>query len=185
MADLDEFALAKLAREMAMNIRPYKAVFADFGIDETEYYEIEKIEFYKRAKDQFAIEWNSSLSATERVKLISAAYLEQVLPVIGAKALNREENLPAATEVAKFLARNAGIGDPKQDLSKTAERFVITINLGGDVEKFDKSIAVDANDVGVNGNSPVTPARQIMAVQAEAPAAAPAEGQIDFFDLGK
>ena len=34
MKDLDEFTLAKLAREMAMNIRPYKPIFADYGIDE-------------------------------------------------------------------------------------------------------------------------------------------------------
>ena len=31
-----------------------------------------------------------------------------------------------------------------------ADRFVITINLGGDVLKFDKSIAIDANDVDPN-----------------------------------
>ncbi|HEX6826628.1 MAG TPA: hypothetical protein VF077_09975 [Nitrospiraceae bacterium] len=157
--DLDEFAMAKLAREMAMNIRNYKVIFEDFGISEEDFYEISKNEFYQRAKTQFALEWNSSLSATERVKYISAAYLEQVLPVIGAKALNREENLGAATDVAKFLARNAGIGEPKNDAKTAAERFVIQINLGADVdgkpivEKFDKSVEVDANDVGFGGRA--------------------------------
>ena len=40
MADLDEYAMAKLAREMAMAIRNYKDIFADFGITEEDYYEI-------------------------------------------------------------------------------------------------------------------------------------------------
>ena len=155
--DLDEFALAKLAREMAMNIRNYKVVFEDFRITEEDYYEICKNQFFQRAKEQFALEWNSSLSAAERVKLISAAYLEQVLPVIGAKAIDRNENLGAATEVAKFFARNAGIGSDKGEQKNASERFVITINLGADVdgkpviEKYDKSLTIDANDMGVNG----------------------------------
>ena len=54
MADLDEDAMAKLAREMAMDIRNYKDIFADFGISEEDYYEIAKTRFYMRAKEQFA-----------------------------------------------------------------------------------------------------------------------------------
>ena len=174
--ELDEFALARLAREMAMNIRPYKAVFADFGIDEEQYYLVEKIEFYKKAKEQFSLEWNSSLSATERVKLISAAYLEQVLPVIGAKALNREENLPAATEVAKFFARNAGIGDPKADPSKTAERFVIQINIGNESKTYDKPLVASAS------NSELPEHKTPITIESK-PANEPAEGPINFFGL--
>jgi len=163
MPDLDEFALAKLAREMAMAVRKYTDIFADFQITEEDYYLIEKNEFYARAKAQFALEWNSSLSATERVRVISAAYLEQVLPVLGAKATDRAENLGAATEVAKFLARNAGIGEGKTDAKSAAERFVITINLGADVdgrpviERYDKSIAIDANDDNLKIETMVKP----------------------------
>jgi hypothetical protein len=159
MPDLDEFALAKLAREMAMAVRSYKDIFADFEISEEDYYQIEKNEFYKRAKAQFAIEWNSALSATDRVKIISASYLEQMLPVLGAKATNPTENLGAATEIAKLFSRNAGIGEGKGDARSAAERFVITINLGADtegkpvIEKYDKSVEIDANDVGTGGQS--------------------------------
>jgi len=181
MPELDEFMLAKLAREMAMNVRPYKAIFQDFGIDETDYYLINKIEFYKRAKEQFTLEWNSSLSASERVKVISAAYLEQVLPVIGAKALNASENLGAQTDVAKFFARNAGIGEPKTDAKTAAERFVITINLGADVEKYDKSIAVDANDVGPSMVIEGSPTQTKELSSGQAHEIIPKEGPIDFF----
>ena len=36
------------------------------------------------------------------------------------------------------------------EAAPAADRFVITINLGADVLKFDKSIAIDANDVDPN-----------------------------------
>lgn len=143
MPDLDEFALAKLAREMAMNIRPALTVFEDFGITPEDYYGIEKNEFFKRAKEQFALEWNSALSVNERVKLISAAFLEEALPRLG-KRMMGDEPLPAATEVAKLFARNAGLGEGKGE-QKTSERFQITINIGEEVKTFDKALMPDSN----------------------------------------
>lgn len=150
MIDLDEFAMAKLAREMAMAIRNYKDIFADFNITEEEYYEIAKHDFYKRAKEQFALEWNSALSAAERVKLISASYAEEVLPIVTRRAMNRDEPLVSVLGAFKQLCQNAGIGDPKNQTANAAERFVITINMGADVEHYDKSIAINANDIDVS-----------------------------------
>jgi hypothetical protein len=155
MTDLDEIKLAKLAREMAMNIRNYKDIFADFDITEEDYYEIAKNSFYKKIKDQFTTEWNSTLSTEDRVRIGSLAYYEQLIPEITRRALDANEPLPAATEVGKLLAKTAGIGDPKVE-KNTSERFVITINLGADtegkevIEHYNKSIAVDPNDIEVD-----------------------------------
>jgi hypothetical protein len=110
MPDLDEFALAKLAREMAMNIRPYQAVFSDFGIDESDYYEIAKQDFFKRAKEQFTLEWNSVLSVNERTKLLSATGYEEALPVICKRLLRENESLRDVIDGAKMLSKNAGLG---------------------------------------------------------------------------
>jgi hypothetical protein len=153
MVELDEIKLAKLARELAMNVRPYQDVFKDFGITETDYYEISKLEFFIRAKEQFTLEWNATTSTADRVKIGSLAYLEQILPAITRRALDLKEPLPAATDVAKLLARNAGIGEAKSEAKGASERFVITINLGADtegkpvIEKYDKSLTVDAHDI--------------------------------------
>jgi hypothetical protein len=63
------------------------------------------------------------------------------------------EPLVAATDVAKLLAKNAGVGEAKNGDKPLSERFVITINLGADVdgkpvvEKYDKSITIDAHDI--------------------------------------
>jgi hypothetical protein len=145
MTDLNETELAKLARELVMNVRNYQLVFADFGIDETDYQRIEKLEFFRRVKEQFAIDWNSAISTEERVRLGSLAYVEQILPVITRRAMAPDSNLSAATDVGKLLMKAAGVGEPKNEKANT-ERFVITINLGGDVETFDKPLAVGVDD---------------------------------------
>lgn len=146
MPDLDEFALAKLARDMAMNIRSYKDIFKEFGIDENDYYQIEKIDFYQRAKEQYALEWNSALSTGDRVRLISLAYTEETLPTIGRRVNDPKEPFSSVIEGFKSLARTAGLDNVKNE-QKPNDRFVITINLGADTETFNKSISVNAEDV--------------------------------------
>jgi hypothetical protein len=145
MVDLDEMQLAKLARELVMNIRNYQLTFADFGIDETSYQQIEKNDFFRRVKEQFTIEWNSCNSTEERLRIGSLAYLERLFPVITKRAMMPDSNLSAATDVTKALMKAAGVGELRNEKANT-ERFVITINLGADTETFDKSIAVDVND---------------------------------------
>jgi hypothetical protein len=98
---------------------------------------------------------------------------ETLIAVIEAEKLRRIRNGSTKRERAQQLVAQAPgvLGDimldasasPKHriDASKTldafaangpeaapaSERFVITINLGGDVERYSKSIAIDANDV--------------------------------------
>jgi len=146
MADLDEYAMAKLAREMAMAIRNYKDIFADFNLTEEDYYEIAKNDFYKRAKEQFALEWNSTLSTADRVKITSAAGAEQGLLAVTRRMLDPNEPFPGVLTAFKQLCQNAGIGDPKAE-QKTSERFIITINIGDESKTYDKSIDVDASAV--------------------------------------
>lgn len=144
MVELDEFRLAALAREMVMNIRNYAVVFQDFSITEDDYYEIEKNPFYKRAKEQFALEWNSTTSTEDRLRIGSLAYLEQLYPILTRRAMLATESLPAAVEVGKLLAKTAGVGDTKTEKGM-ADRFVIQINMGSDVEKYDKPVEITAN----------------------------------------
>ena len=146
MADLDEYAMAKLAREMAMAIRNYKDIYKDFGLNEETFYEVSKHPFYLRAKEQFALEWNSALSTNDRVKLISAAYIEEALPTLGRRMLTETEPLSNVTDVAKFFAKNAGLGEPKT-MGNSAERFVITINIGDDSRTYDKSLNPDSKEI--------------------------------------
>jgi hypothetical protein len=153
MIDLDETEMAKLAREMVMGIRNYKTIFADFGIDEEDYYEIAKNETYKRIKEHFTLEWNATTSTQDRIRLQGAAGIEVIMPVVARRALEATTPLAEVIESAKFMAKVAGIGNEKGDPKINTEKFVISINLGSDlqgkpvIEHYEKDIAVDENPV--------------------------------------
>jgi hypothetical protein len=151
----DEATLAKLAREVAMNVRPLKDIIADYGLSKAAYEQVEAIEFFKRAKDQFTLEWNSTLSTEDRLKFCSLASLELLMPKLTARAMSREEPLTSATEVSKTLMKISGIGE-KDDHRRPSDRFVIQINLGAGqkgatvVEKYNRSIEANANDIDLS-----------------------------------
>ena len=153
MADLTENEMAALAREMVMGIRNYKLIFADFGIDEADYYEIAKNETYKRIKEHFTLEWNATTSTQDRIRLQGAAGIEVIMPVVARRALEATTPLAEVIESAKFMAKVAGIGDAKNNPQAASERFVITINLGADlegkpvIEHYNKSMTPDAHDI--------------------------------------
>jgi hypothetical protein len=148
MATLDDTQLAALARELVMNIRNYKETFALFGIDENDYYEIEKNEYFRRVREHITLEWNAMTSTDERIRLQHLAYLEKLSPVLARRAMQPDANLSASTDVAKIFMKGGGVGEAKSEKANT-ERFVITINLGADtegkeiIEHYDKPIAVD------------------------------------------
>jgi hypothetical protein len=147
MTELTESQLAQLAYEMAINIRNYKTVFADFGITEEDYYEIARQDFFRKIKEQYTIEWNSVNSTADRVRMKGQAGSEILLPVMIKRAMDPQEPLPAAIEASKFVAKIGNLGEPQLDAKSAADRFIITINLGSDVETYNKSVAVDAHDV--------------------------------------
>jgi hypothetical protein len=149
MPNFDESTLAKLAREMAMNVKNVHALFAEYGIDEEKYYELmAHNEYFKRLREQYAMDWNATTSTAERVKIGSLASLEQLLPILTKRALDEDKPEPLAsmTGVGTLLAKTAGIGDGKTT-PNASERFIITINLGADVEHYDKSVEINPNDV--------------------------------------
>jgi hypothetical protein len=145
MTDLDDIQMAALARELVMNIRNYKETFALFGIDEKDYQLIEKNEFFRKVREQFTLEWNASTSTDERIRLQHLAYLEKLSPVLARRAMQPDANLSASTDVAKIFMKGSGMGEPKSEKA-SAERFIITINMGGETETYDKSIEINPND---------------------------------------
>jgi hypothetical protein len=153
MADLTEVAMAQLAREMVMCIRNYQAIFADFGITEEDYYEICKNEFYKRVKDHYTIEWNSTVSTADRIRLQGQAGTEVLMPLAIKRAMQPTEPLANVIETMKMVAKIGGIGETKANPQAAADRFVITINLGADTEVYNKSIEINPNDVNLGDDN--------------------------------
>jgi hypothetical protein len=75
------------------------------------------------------------------------------MPLIGQRMLTGTEPLTSVIEGAKLMAKIAGIGELKTSPASAAERFVITINLGADVEHYDKSVEINPNDIDMGSHN--------------------------------
>jgi len=148
---IDEFKLARLARERARNIHSLPDLLNIYELTAEQYAEIEALPYYQRLLEAMNIEWNSSQSTLLRAKLISAAYVEDLLPVVVNRCKNENEPLPAVINGTKLLADIAGMGEKAADTNTPTERFIININLGEDTKlKFNKSRAIDVDDIDPN-----------------------------------
>src|SRR5215831_9415844 len=101
--DLDETKMAALARDLVLNIRNYKETFAEYGIDENDYQQIEKNEFFRKVREHLILEWNSIHSSEERNRFIQLAYYEKLSPIVVRRAMLPDANLSASTDVLKVL----------------------------------------------------------------------------------
>lgn len=132
---LDYPALARLARDMAMDIKERHVILRDHNLTQVQYDFLEAHnEFFKNALSAASIEWHAPLSTAERIKVEAAAILEDSLPGLGARMQNKSEGLPGVIEAAKLFAKVAGVGEREGSSAGTGERFTINIDLGGDAK---------------------------------------------------
>ena len=125
--DIDK--LAKLARERVMNAKPLDVLLNVFELTPKQFAEIEANPTYQRILEQYNIEWNSALNTHDRVKLRSAAWIEDNLDILGTRMVDATTPLTSSVEVGKFFAKMAGIGE-KKDETPSMEKFIININMG-------------------------------------------------------
>ena len=145
LPNITDFQLAKLANEVAMDIRSVEEILPDYGLTLAQYELVQKIPFFSDTLAQYQLEWKSAKSVHERLRLQSAIMLEEAFPTLGARMRNRDEPLPAAVETAKLLAKITGLGEPSKVAPGSSEKFSITIVLdadrkGGQEIKFEKDI---------------------------------------------
>jgi hypothetical protein len=124
--------LAKLAREIAMNINDKETILSHWGIGEAQYTAIEQIPFFARALEANVIEWTSAANTETRLKIEALAYMEEGLPTLTAKMMQGNEDLAKRVEVAKILLKLGGIGEKSATAAAPGERFVINITLNKD-----------------------------------------------------
>lgn len=130
---LDWPTLAKLAREIAMDIKERSVILSEIKLNAAQYEFLEaNNEFYRTALAAACKEWHAPLSTQERLKIEAAAILEDGLVGLGTRMSNRAEGLPGVIEAAKFFAKVAGVGEREAGSSHPGERFTINIDLGGD-----------------------------------------------------
>ena len=100
-------------------------------LTEADYTRLLENPFFKNALEVSIIEWNSAHSVEQRIKLRSAAALEDALPTLAARMTKQDEPLTSAIETGKLFAKLAQIGEDRRG-GLPGEQFKIVINLGAD-----------------------------------------------------
>lgn len=136
----NDLTMLKLAREIAMNIQPLEVILKQYAITDKAWSKIQRNTRFNQLLTSEMEAWETALNTHERVKLKSAAMLEEWLPELNGRIHDREEALPAVIEAGKMLAKVAGLGE-RGDVSGTiGERFSITINMGAQRSEFVKDV---------------------------------------------
>lgn len=128
----EELTIVQLAREIAMDIRPFEEILKLYQITPERYETLKSNPRFIALVESEVAAWNGSLNTQERLKLKSASMLEEYLPELNARLHDPKELLSSKLEGAKLVARLAGAGLNGFGVEGVGgERFSITINLGG------------------------------------------------------
>jgi hypothetical protein len=124
--------LAMLAGEVAMDMKELPDILKAYNLTAEVYEKVCEIPFYANALETARLEWNSPLGTHARIRIESAAILEEALPGLSARMKSRDEAFPAAIEAGKLFAKIAGLGEPEKAGASSGEKFTINIDLGQD-----------------------------------------------------
>jgi hypothetical protein len=136
----DELTIVKLAREIAMDLRPIEDILESLGIGSSDWESIQGLPLFQDRLRVATEEWQAGMNTSERVRMKSLAFVEEALPEFFARAHDPKEGLAAKTEVLKTISKFAGIGGSVDGMGN-GERMVVTINLGADHQlKVEKNV---------------------------------------------
>ena len=140
-AGFHDLLIIKLAREIAMDIRPLDEILETHAIAPQDWDEIRENVHFQDVLRGAIEEWQAAGNTPDRVKLKSLAFVEEALPEFYARAHDPKEPLSSKIEVLKTISKFAGIGGSNFDASVGGEKFSVTINLGADHSlKIEKSL---------------------------------------------
>jgi hypothetical protein len=149
--------VARLVRDLSTNMYDLAFVLKTHGLTQAQYDGLAASEAFQSALRAMTIEWNTIGNTQKRLALEAAIYLEDALPAVAARLSKATEPLPGVVELAKLLAKMAGIGEAAQNNAPT-ERFKITINLGADVQQFEKTrpvVEIQSQPQGPGADGPI------------------------------
>jgi len=126
---IDEVVMLRLARELAMDLSNLPETLTKLGVDADQWQRMQANPRFQAVLKEMIEAWHAAANAPERVKLKSAAMLEEALEEIQSRIHDNREPLAAKTELLKLVSRLAGIGNEKVE-GQVSEKFVLSINIG-------------------------------------------------------
>jgi hypothetical protein len=140
--------LLGLAREIAIDLNPLETILKNYQVTLEQWSLIQTNPHFLRLLNSEIEAWNAAANTHDRVRLKSAAMFEEWLPEAFKLLHDTTQGMPARTELAKLVARVAGIGERASD-GPTGEKFTFTLNIGGATQlRFEKDapLTIDAVD---------------------------------------
>ena len=158
-----EDKLPPLARELAMGIYEVEAILERYGLSWDEYARVAALPRFQKLLETTTLEWGSTLNTRERIKVKSLAGVEDGLADLFKAAKDPKETLISRVEALKQARLLAGLGAAEGDGAgaSAAEKFTLTINVGGATTEVGGSVGIAAASGGAGATSArdVTPGR--------------------------
>jgi hypothetical protein len=127
-----ERSMVKLAREIAMDLRPLDDILELHGISRGEFERIKVNPYFTRVLTAEKEVWEAASNTRQRVEMKAAAIVEEFLPELYRRMVNPKEDLLKVVKGLEHASRLAKMGNEKIDSVDMADKVVITINMGAD-----------------------------------------------------
>lgn len=131
-AAIEEKRLVTLAREIAMDLHPLDHILNTHGFSQEEFEKLKQSTYFGRLLSAEIGAWNGAINTAERVKLKSAAMVEDLLLTIHARLIDPKEDLMKVVKGVELSAKLAGLGQAEVKNNDNGDRITITIDLGAD-----------------------------------------------------
>ena len=125
-----DLALIQLAREIAIDHLSIDDLLKLYSLSTEEWDIIQRNPRFNEVLQQELLAWQGATNTSERVKLKAGAIIEHWLPESNMRLHDQQESLPAKVELAKTIARIAGLGMDRAVTGESAEKFSLVINIG-------------------------------------------------------
>jgi hypothetical protein len=132
-ADRERF-MVRLAREIAMDLRPLDAILELNGVSHAEFERIKVNPYFTRVLINEKENWEAAANTKQRVELKAAAIVEEFLPELYRRLVDPKEDLLKVVKGLEHASRLAKMGHDKDGSVDPTDKVVITINMGADAK---------------------------------------------------
>lgn len=139
-ADLTEVDIARIAREIARDMKPLTLILESSNIDLDQFDRLQSSEFFQQRLIEEAQLWSGTtkIGLRERVSTKAALAIEELL--LDAVSIVKDKDIPGAARVQalQFIAKLGHLGQEKITDDDGSGRVQINILIGGKKVTFDK-----------------------------------------------
>lgn len=125
--------MRRLAREIAMDQHELERILTANSVTPKQFETISNKPRFAQILQEELRAWNSASNTSERVKIKSAAMIEEWLPE-AFRQMHGDALLQHKTQLATLISRLGGMDKGEMGMTAGGEKFSVTINLGADAK---------------------------------------------------